>query len=68
MGSFFFNDNELECRARELLAYPDNEAEIERALPFPVGLIVKEMRAAVFAKAVRTLAPAHRCRIYRNCG
>ena len=64
MDSF---DNEFERCARELLAYLDSEAEIERGLPFPVGFMVKQMRAAIFAKAMRTLAPAQRCRIYRHC-
>jgi len=27
-------DNELECRARELLAYLDTELAVEEALPF----------------------------------
>jgi len=60
-------DNELECCARELIAYLDSEAELERALPVPVRFMVKQMRAAIFAKAMRTLAPAQRCRIYRHC-
>src|SRR6187397_2216593 len=60
-------DNELERCARELIAYLDNDAEVERALPSSVGLMVKQMRAAIFAKAMRTLAPAQRCRIYRHC-
>jgi hypothetical protein len=60
-------DNELERCARELIAYLDNEAEVERALPSSVGFMVKQMRAAIFAKAMRTLAPAQRCRIYRHC-
>jgi len=60
-------DNELECRARELLAYLDTELAIEESLPFAVGFLVEQMRAAVFAKAARSLAPVHRCRIYRNC-
>jgi len=60
-------DNELECRARELLAYLDTELAIEESLPFAIGFLVEKMRAAVFAKAARTLAPAHRCRIYRHC-
>jgi len=60
-------DNELECRARELLAYLDTELAVEEALPFAVGFLVEKMRAGVFAKATRTLAPAHRCWIYRNC-
>ena len=60
-------DNELECCARELITWLDNEAEVERALPSPVGFMVKQMRAAIFAKAMRTLAPAQRCRIYRHC-
>ena len=60
-------DNELECRAAELLAYLDTEPAIEECLPFAVGFLVEKMRAAVFAKAARTLAPAHRCRIYRRC-
>jgi hypothetical protein len=60
-------DNELESRARELLAYLDTELAIEENLPFAVGFLVEKMRAAVFAKAARTLAPAHRCRIYRHC-
>ena len=60
-------DNELECSARELLAYLDTESEIEKSLPFIVNIFVKKMRAAVFAKAARTLEPAQRCRIYRHC-
>ena len=60
-------DNELERSARELIAYLDSEAEVERALPSSVGFMVKQMRAAIFAKAMRTLAPAQRCRIYRHC-
>ena len=60
-------DNELECSARELLAYLDTESEIEKSLPFIVNVLVKKMRAAVFAKAARTLAPAHRCGIYGRC-
>jgi hypothetical protein len=60
-------DNELECSARELLAYLDTESEIEKTLPFIVNVLVKRMRAAVFAKAARTLEPAQRCRIYRHC-
>jgi hypothetical protein len=59
-------DNELECRARELLAYLDTELAIEESLPFAVSFLVEKMRAAVFAKAARTLAPAHRCRLYRH--
>jgi len=35
-------------------------------LPFAVGFLVEKMRAAVFAETARTLAPAHRCRIYRR--
>ena len=60
-------DNELESCARELIAYLDNYAEVEKALPASVGFMVKQMRAAIFAKAMRTLAPAQRCRIYRHC-
>jgi hypothetical protein len=60
-------DNELERCARELIAYLDNDAEVERALPSYIGFMVKQMRAAIFAKAMRTLAPAQRCRIYRHC-
>ena len=60
-------DNELEYCARELIAYLDNEAAVEKALPSPVGFMVKQMRAAIFAKAMRTLAPSQRCRIYRHC-
>jgi len=60
-------DNELECRARELIAYHDTELTIEESVPFAVGFLVEKMRAAVFSKTARTLAPAHRCRIYRNC-
>jgi hypothetical protein len=60
-------DNELESCARELIAYLDNDAEVEKALPASVGFMVKQMRAAIFAKAMRTLAPAQRCRIYRHC-
>jgi hypothetical protein len=60
-------DNELECRARELLAYLDTELAVEESLPFAGGYLVEQMRAAIFAKTVRTLAPAQRCRIYRNC-
>ena len=52
-------DNELESRARELLAYLDTDLAIEESLPFAVGYLVEKMRAAVFAKAARTLAPAH---------
>jgi len=59
-------DNELECRARELLAYLHADVEIEESLPFAVGFLIEKMRAAVFAKAARTLAPAHRCRLYRH--
>ena len=51
-------DNELECRARELLAYLDTDLAVEEASPFAVGFLVEKMRAAVFAKAARTLAPA----------
>jgi hypothetical protein len=51
-------DNELECRVRELLAYLDTESAVEEASPFTVGFLVEKMRAAVFAKAARTLAPA----------
>ena len=53
--------------ARELLAYLDTDLAVEGSLPFAVSFLVEKMRAAVFAKAARTLAPAHRCRIYRNC-
>jgi len=60
-------DNELERCARELIAYLDNDAEVERALPSSVGFMVKQMRAAIFAQAMRALAPAQRCRIYRHC-
>ena len=60
-------DNKLECCARELLAYLDTELAVEESLPFAVGYLVEQMRAAVFAKTVRTLAPAHRCRIYGRC-
>jgi len=59
-------DNELECRARELLAYLDDEPEIEEALPFAVRFAVEQMRAARFARAWRAIAPAHRCRLYRH--
>ena len=48
MDSFFFNDNELECRARELLAYLDTDLAVEESLPFAVGFLVEKMRAAVF--------------------
>jgi hypothetical protein len=47
-------DNELECRARELLAYLDTDLAVEESLPFIVDVLVKKMRAAVFAKAART--------------
>jgi hypothetical protein len=57
-------DNELECRARELLAYLDTDLAVEESLPFAVGFLVEKMRAAVFAQAARTLAPAHSCRIF----
>jgi len=60
-------DSELESCARELITYLDNDAEVEKALPAAVGFMVKQMRAAIFAKAMRTLAPAQRCRIYRHC-
>ena len=60
-------DNELECRARELLAYLDTEPPVEEALPFAIAFQIEKTRAAVFAKATRSLTPAHRCRIYRNC-
>jgi hypothetical protein len=60
-------DNERECRARELLAYLDDEFEMEEALPFQVAFLIEQMRAARFAEAVRCLGPAHRCRIYRRC-
>jgi len=60
-------NNELECRAREVLAYLDTEAAIEDSLPFAVSFMVARMRAAVFAKTARTLAPARRCRIYGRC-
>jgi hypothetical protein len=59
-------DNELECRARELLAYLDTDLAVEESLPFAVGSLVEKMRAALFAKARERLAPAHRCRIYRT--
>ena len=39
-------DNELECRARKLLAYLDTEFAIEETLPFAVGFMVEKMRAA----------------------
>jgi len=48
-------DNELECRARELFAYVDTELAIEECLPFAGSFLVEKMRAAVFAKAARTL-------------
>ena len=48
-------DNELECRARELLAYLDTDLAVEESLPFAVSFLVEKMRAAVFAKAARTL-------------
>jgi hypothetical protein len=35
-------DNELERRARELLAYLDMELAIEESLPFAVGFLVKK--------------------------
>jgi hypothetical protein len=60
-------DNELEYRARELLAYLDTDIAVEESLPFAVGFLVEKIRAAVFSKAARTLAPAHRCRLYRHC-
>ena len=60
-------ETELESRARELLAYLDEEPEIEQGLPFAVGFLVEKMRAAVFAKTARALPPAHRCRLYRHC-
>jgi hypothetical protein len=53
--------------ARELLTYLDTELAVEESLAFAVGFLVETMRAAVFAKAARTLAPAHGCWIYRNC-
>jgi hypothetical protein len=61
------SDNELEFRARELLAYLDTELAVEESLPFAVSYLVEQMRAAVFAKSARTLAPAQRCRLYRHC-
>ena len=36
-------DNELECRARELLAYLDTELAVEKSLPFVVGNLVEQM-------------------------
>jgi len=60
-------DNELEYYARELIAYLDSEAGVEKALPSPIGLMIKQMRAAIFAQAMRTLTPTQRCRIYRHC-
>ena len=60
-------DSELEFRARELLAYLDTDLAVEESLPFTVGFLVEKMRAATFAKAARTRAPAHRCRMYRHC-
>ena len=33
-------DNELECSARELLAYLDTESELEKSLPFIVNIFV----------------------------
>jgi hypothetical protein len=53
--------NELEFRARELLAYLDTDLAVEESLPFAVGFLVEKMRAAVFAKAARTLGPEHLC-------
>ena len=37
-------DKELECRARELLAYIDTELAVEKSLPFAVGYLVEQMR------------------------
>ena len=39
-------DNELECRARELLAYLDTELAIEESLPFA-------FTSAPFSRATR---------------
>jgi len=36
-------------------------------VPLAFGCLVEKLRAAVFVKAARTVAPAHRCRIYRRC-
>ena len=58
------SDNELECRARELLEYLDTDLAVEEALPFAVGFLVEKIRATVFAKAAPTLAPEHRCRYF----
>ena len=43
-------NNELDCRARELLAYLDTELAIEESLPFAVGFLVEKMRPAVLSK------------------
>ena len=37
-------DNELECRARELLAYLDTDLAVEENLPFAVGFLVDRLR------------------------
>ena len=60
-------DNELECRARELLAYLDTEPPVEEALPFAIAFQIEKTRAAVFANAARTLAPAQHCRLRHDC-
>jgi hypothetical protein len=60
-------DNELECRSRELPAYLDTESTIEESLPFAIAFQIKEMRAAILAKAARTFEPAQCCdRARRN--
>ena len=60
-------NSELECRARELITYLESEVEIEESLPFVVRFQIEKMRAAIFAQAMRALAPAQRCRLYRHC-
>ena len=55
------------ARASFFSAYLDTDFAVEESLPFAVGFLVEKMRAAVFAKAARTLTPAHRCRVYGRC-
>ena len=54
--------NKFEFKNRKIAA-----TAIEESLPFAAGFLVEQMRAAVFAKTARTLAPAHRCRLYGHC-
>ena len=51
-------DNELECRARKLIAYLDTELAIEESLPFTVGFLVEKIFGIRLAPASEAYSPA----------